>query len=394
MGIKIYHQVGHNSNWNIDSFSEDHCGDGLILSPVHQSRPQVIELERNLRRRSLFDPQFYLPNSPKAKLSTYPFFPDQISNGFSTINFLLMAGDSARQCVEFQIAQEFEGIVIPARFVDQMASKYFENQEELTVRPFLRALAAAGEEKPVYLTVPITSAMLQDDGFQLQLLNWLTGFPEISGVYVLVADDRKTKQIRSEKFLFAYLKFAHELVSTGLSVVLGHLNTESVLFSIIEGITLTFGSFENTRMFSLDKFVDSEEERRGPKARIYLPKLLNWVRFEQAMQLLNENAALWKKVYTPTEHADRVIAAGIEPTFNQSPLYMHHFECVNEQITQLASVPVSQRFQSIRTQIKSAMDLHAEIADGFFDLDTHGNGEHLQPWLDAINRFYRNFLKG
>jgi hypothetical protein len=40
------------------------------------------------------------------------------------------------------------------------------------------------------------------------------------------------------------------------------------------------------------------------------------------------------------------------------------------------------------------MDLHAEIADGFFDLDTHGNGEHLQPWLDAINRFYRNFLKG
>jgi hypothetical protein len=112
------------------------------------------------------------------------------------------------------------------------------------------------------------------------------------------------------------------------------------------------------------------------------------------MQLLNENAALWKKVYTPTEHADRVIAAGIEPTFNQSPLYMHHFECVNEQITQLASVPVSQRFQSIRTQIKSAMDLHAEIADGFFDLDTHGNGEHLQPWLDAINRFYRNFLKG
>jgi hypothetical protein len=393
MGIKIYHQVGHNSNWNIESFGEDHCGDGLILSPVHQSLPQVIDLEGNLRRRSLFDPQFYLPNSPKAKLSTYPFFPDQISNGFSTMNFLLMAGDSAKQCVDFQIAQEFEGIVIPARFVDQMVSKYFQNQEELTVRPFLGALAAAGGEKPVYLTVPITSAMLQDDGFQLQLLNWLTGFPEISGVYILVADDRNTKQIRSEKFLFAYLKFAHEVASTGLSVVLGHLNTESVLFSIIEGITLTFGSFENTRMFSLDKFVDSEEERRGPKARIYLPKLLNWVRFEQAMQIRNENAALWEKVYTPTEYAERVIAAGIEPTFNQAPLYKHHFECVNEQIKQLASASVSQRFQNIRTQIKNAMDLHVEIADGFFDLDTHGNGEHLQAWLDAINRFYRNYLK-
>jgi hypothetical protein len=393
MGIKIYHQVGHNDIWNINSFSEDHSGDGLILSPVHQSLPHVVELEGNLRRRSLFDPQFYLPNSPKAKLSSYPFFPDQIANGFSTLNFLLIAGDSAKQCVEFQIEQEFEGIVIPARFVDQMASKYFENQEELTVRPFLGALAAAGVAKPVYLTVPITSAMLQDEGFQLQLLNWLTGFPEISGVYILVADDRKTKQIRSEKFLFAYLKFAHELAGTGLGVVLGHLNTENILFSIIEGITLTFGSFENTRMFSLDKFVDSEEERRGPKARIYLPKLLNWVRYEQAMQIRNENAALWEKVYTPTDYADRVIAAGIEPTFNQSPLYMHHFECVSEQIKQLGRVSVSQRFQTIRAQIKSAIDLHAEIAEGFFDLDTHGNGEHLQPWLDAINRFYRNYLK-
>ena len=393
MSIKIYHQVGHNSNWNIDSFNEDNCGDGLILSPVHQSLPQVVELEGNLRRRSLFDPQFYLPNSPKAKLSTYPFFPDQIANGFSTMNFLLIAGDAAKQCVEFQIEQEFEGIVIPARFVDQMASKYFENQEELTVRPFLGALAATGAQKPVYLTIPVTSAMLQDDGFQLQLLNWLTGFSEISGVYVLVADDRKSKQIRSDRFLFAYLKFAHEVASTGLSVVLGHLNTEGVLFSIIDGITLTFGSFENTRIFSLDKFVDSEEERRGPKARIYLPKLLNWVRFEQAMQIRNEDVALWEKLYTPTEYADRVIGAGIEPTFNQSPLYMHHFECMSEQIKQLGNMGVGQRFQNIRTQIKSAMELHSEIADRFFDLDTHGNGEHLQPWLDAINRFYRNYLK-
>ena len=37
MSVKIYHQVGHFSNWNIDSFHEDHCGDGMILSPVHQT---------------------------------------------------------------------------------------------------------------------------------------------------------------------------------------------------------------------------------------------------------------------------------------------------------------------------------------------------------------------
>jgi hypothetical protein len=393
MSIKIYHQVGHNHNWNFESFGEDLCGDGLILSPVHQSLAKVTELDSSLRRKSLFDPQFYLPNSSKAKLSSYPFFPEQIASGFSTINFLLLADDAARQCVDFQIENDFEGIVIPTRFVDQMASKYFENQEEMTVKPFLAAVTSAGVDRPVYLTLPITSAMLQDDGFQLQLLNWLTGFPEIDGVYVLVADDRKTKQIRSEKFLFSYLKFAHEVSETGLKVILGHLNTENVLFSVIENATLTFGSFENTRIFSLDKFVDDEETRRGPKARIYLPNLLNWVRFEQAMQIRTDNPALWGRVYTPTEHADTVIAAGVEPTFNQPGLYKHHFECVNDQMKHLSDMPVPQRFQNVRDQIKRALDLHEEIGDSFFDLDSHGNAEHLQPWLDALNQFYRRYLK-
>jgi hypothetical protein len=393
MTIRILHQVGHNANWNIDSFSEEHCGDGLILSPVHQDMPHVRALRQSLRKRSLFDPQYYLPNSPKAKLSTYPFFPDQISEGFSTVNFLLLALDSAKQCVEFQIEQQFEGIIIPARFVDQMTTRYFERQEDLTVKPFLTALSVVGGSKPVYLTVPITSAMLMDDGFQQQLLNWVTGFPEITGVYILVADNRPTKQIRSRQLLFAYLKFAYELSNTGLAVILGHLNTESILFSLIEDVTLTFGTFENTRMFSLDKFIDNEEERRGPRARIYLPALLNWVRYEQAMEIRDDNPGLWDEVYTETVHSQQVIAAAGDPAFNQPGLYKHHFLCLAEQIKELAGLPVQQRYDAIRTLIKQAAEFHAQIKNMPLDLDPHGNGDHLEDWLNALNRFYRHYLK-
>lgn len=393
MPIRIFHQVGHFANWNIDSFAEDHCGDGLILSPMHQNMAQVQALGASLRKRSLFDPQYYLPNSPKAKLSSYPFFPDQISEGFSTVNFLLLALESAKQCVAFQIEQQFEGVIIPARFVDQMTTKYFENQEDLTVKPFLSALAAIGGSKPVYLTVPITSAMLMDEGFQNQLLNWLTGFADISGVYILVADNRTTKQIRSSQFLFAYLKFVHELSNAGLGTIVGHLNTESILFSLINDVTLTFGSFENTRIFSLDKFVDNEEERRGPKARVYLPALLNWIRFEQAMEIRNEDPALWDEVYTATEPSQQVIAAAVDPAFNQPGLYKHHFLCMAEEIKELAALSVDRRFAAIRAHIKRAMDFHAQIEQMPLDLDPHGNGEHLGAWLDALNQFYRRYLK-
>jgi hypothetical protein len=30
MALGLLHQVGHNSNWNVESFQTDGCGDGLI----------------------------------------------------------------------------------------------------------------------------------------------------------------------------------------------------------------------------------------------------------------------------------------------------------------------------------------------------------------------------
>ena len=46
MSAKVYHQVGHNSNWNVESFEKDGCGDGLILSPVHQAPSMIDRLDK------------------------------------------------------------------------------------------------------------------------------------------------------------------------------------------------------------------------------------------------------------------------------------------------------------------------------------------------------------
>jgi hypothetical protein len=274
-----------------------------------------------------------------------------------------------------------------------MSPRYFERQEEYTVVPFLKALAKAGNSKPVYLTVPLTAAMLRDEDFHVQILNWVTGFPEISGVYLLVNDDRTTKQIRSREFLSAFLEFAHALSNAGLSVVAGHLNSESVLFTLIENITVTFGSFENTRLFSLDKFIESEEERRAPKPRIYLPALLNWIQFDQAIQIRDDDPVLWSQVYRSTQHADGVLAAPVEPHFTQPGLYKHHFVCMNEQIRALSKESVLQRYYRLRDHITQGIALYQRIEDMPLQLDPHGRGEHLPVWLDSLNAFYRHHLK-
>jgi hypothetical protein len=387
MTISLYHQVGHNWNWNKDSLVDDKCGDGLVLSPVHQTKTNIEKLSVPLRKVCIFDPQYYLPNSQKQKLHTYNFFPEALVDGFTSANFAIKALESARLCLQFQINMQFQWLVIPARYFDQLDPDYTERQDSYTVAPFLSAAKELGVSKPLMLTLPVTSHMLEIVKYRTQLLNWVTSFPEISGVYIFAANDRDTKQPASAEFLLAYLTFLSELRSAGLQVLVGYTNTEALLFTMLDEVALTMGAFENTRIFSIDKFVSKDEERRGPKARIYVPGLLNWIQFDQAKQIKAKLPQLWKEIHFDSAYAERAFELVVEPQFNQAPLYKHYFQAFSAQVDRLKPLEPSGRAQLLRSWIATSSDAYAEIKRSGIDLEKHGAGGHLPGWRSAINSF-------
>lgn len=393
MALELFHQVGHNSNWNISSFEEDKAGDGLIFSPVHQPINKIEELSVELKDRSIFDPQFYLPNSQKKKLHTYDFFPEIISDGFDTLDFGAHAYDAAKACVNFQLSNGFGKIVIPARFFPQMVTDYREQQEAYTVIPFLENINEANTDLPIYITLPLTSHMILDKGYRTNLLNWITKFPEIDGVYTFIGHERNTKQIQDTNILYEALQFFRDLKDSNLDLIIGYTNTESLLYSLAGDSVLTFGTFENTRMFSIDKFLVSDSDRRGPKARIYLPGLLNWVQYEQAREIRENIPDLWDKIYVPTEHSEAALNSPVEPTFNQPDLYKHHFIVFYNQFSSLKNEELSGRHSIVRGWLNDAQTYYQEITNNYIDLEPHGAGDHIQPWLTTINKYYREFLR-
>jgi hypothetical protein len=392
MPITLYHQCGHNTNWNLESFLEDECGDGLILSPVHQNKNNIEGMSKAVLRKSIFDPQYYLPNSQKKKLKTYDFFPEVISGGFDTLEFSTIAIDSARNCVDFQIDNEFDRIVIPARHFNDMIPDYIDKQESYTVHPFLQAIEEKGVNKEVFLSLPLTNRMLIHDRYRTDILNWITSYPDIDGVYLLVDDDRTTKQIQDEDFLKKYLTSLYELRDVGLKVLIGHCNTEALLLSIVDGCEITFGAYENTRMFSVDKFIVSDEERRGPKARLYMPGLLNWIQYSQAIEIRDGLTSVWDSIYSETHYAEQSFLSATEPHFNFPGLYKHFFLNFQEQVNILSQRETTDRYNTLRDWLRSAQENYRNIEDWPLDLDRHGKGNHIEPWLNALNWFYRNYL--
>jgi len=108
---------------------------------------------------------------------------------------------------------------------------------------------------------------------------------------------------------------------------------------------------------------------------------------------IRSKGAIWQQVYEETVWAEEAFAAVTEPYFNQPGLYKHHFECFSNQVDHLRQLSQVDRYKLLRVWIKKAISLNAEISDAAIDLERHGGGDHLQPWLDVLNRYYTSHLK-
>lgn len=229
MTLGLLHQVGHNAVWNIDSFQNEGCGDGLILSPLHQAQPTVKNLLQDTRSASIFDPQFYLPNSRKTKLLSYAFFPEQVEGGFQTGSYAEHAAQVASACVEFQIQQGFRKVVIPTRFLDEMYPEYFDMQGEFSVNSFIEA---AGR-RPLCLSLAVKASMIRHASWRKMLLDWITSFHQVDELYLMYEHVRDTKQIQDPEFIREALRFFREVLNTGLKLTIGYTNTEGLLYSTV-----------------------------------------------------------------------------------------------------------------------------------------------------------------
>jgi hypothetical protein len=384
----ILHQAGHNSVWNKDSFKKG-IGDGLILSPVHCDFENVKKLDSGIKNNSYFDPQFYVPDSQKRKLNTYHFFPEQITDGFSTKDFAAVAYEVAQLCVEFQIENGFRGLIIPVRYFNEMLTDYIAKQRSFSVEPFLSFINKNSIKKDVFVTLALTAAMIGDEGYRNQLLNWITSYPEITGVYLLVNFDEPLKQICDLKKLEDYLCLISELSQADLKVICGYCNTESLLCAILEPFAVTFGAYENTRKFSIDKFLDDESDVRGPAPRIYLSKLLNWIRFDVAEEIREDFPQLWSRIYTPTEWSEIVFGRlPTRPHFSQSDLYMHHFELISKQLREIAAQNSKiKKLELVQKWIIEANQLYGELqTNGVLFFDNNCRGEHIPNWNRILRK--------
>ncbi len=388
--MKVYHQTGFRYNWNIDSFHQ-HIGDGLIYSPINIDADKLLHLENSAKETGFLDPQLYLLNEPKNNLPTYPYFPGNMKPDYSTPDLDTSHLQLAQLCIDFQLENNFEYVIIPTRYYADNPTSYFLENSEYFVMPFCDYLKQKDIKKKILLSVIVKEIMLSDNEKRNEALNWITGHLNIDGVYLIFENNFTSKQIKDFEFLLNSLKFIKILKDNAIEVHIGYTNTEGILYSIAMPDSVTVGSYENLRSFGIKRFRDVENgPMRGPRARLYSSKLFQWIDYQyiDAMSSLVEH---YENYFDDSEYKPLMFNPDYNWQFQKPEPYKHYFYVFNKQIKSLPSLQ-EDRIETIKAQIKKALSLFKTIEESVL-LDDESNGSHLPTWFNVINAFQKEISK-
>jgi hypothetical protein len=387
--MKVYHQTGFRHNWNIDSFQQN-VGDGLIFSPINIDADKLLHLNASVKETGFLDPQLYLLNETKGTLETYPYFPGNIKPDYSTPDLDNSNEILAQLCIDFQVKNNFEYIVIPTRYYADNPTTYFTQTSDYFVTPFCDYTREKGIRKKILQSIIVKAIMLTDEEKRNEALNWITG-QNVDGVYLIFEDNATGKQIKDFEFLLNALKFIQVLKLNGMEVHLGYNNTEAVLYSIAMPDSVTIGSYENLRSFGIKRFQDLENgPMRGPRARLYSSLLFQWVDYQyiDAMSKLIDH---YENYFDESEYRPLMFKSDYNWQFQKPEPYKHYFYVFDRQIK---SLPASQgdRIEILKLQIKNALSLFKTIEESVL-LDDDSDGSHLPTWFNVINAFQKELIK-
>lgn len=384
--IEIYHQCGHNTIWNIDSFCKDKIGDGLIFSPSDFEKEKVEKLDLKIKESSFFDPQYYLPKSDKKKLQTYNFFPNTfMNNDYSTVNYEEKAYDDAYKCVEFQKNNSFNRIIIPCVYKENFTDKYLAIQKELYIIPFVSAIEKLNVNKPVFLTLILKDNYLFDKEIREEILSFATSFQAIDGIYIIPEHVETYKRVRDEKYLFELMKFIDKLRENELLVHLGYTDIEGFILSLSDITSISIGAYENTRCFSIEKFKSNVGKRQGPNPRVFSAKLLQNVEYTY-LAPLETLYDKYDELFEDNEYKIKLFEPTFQWHFTKPEIYKYYF-CEYSKLLKKLPGEYDERYQFILEKIKESMIYYKEINDSGVLLDERSNGDHLIHWTNAINMY-------
>lgn len=248
-------------------------GGAVILSPRDLSPTQLTKFAQSLNRiegsRVLLDPQFYLPNSDHARLTSHSFWPE---DQYATGAFWQGAGPKSllTQLHTTNVELGCAAMILPGLLAsriddDWLARQAIMDDEAQNIQATL----------PIVTTVALTAEAIGhvDD---IEALISAAETWSASSIYLVCEHPGGSYLVDDPTWLANLLDLVAGLTLCGKKVTVGYANHQLLALACAGAQNLASGTWMNVRSFPPDKFKELlDEEMRQRKTWYYAPSVLS-----------------------------------------------------------------------------------------------------------------------
>lgn len=359
-------QMGHNSRkLAIQAIEENYC-DGLILSPADFKPEQNDKISEDVKNNNgllLFDSQWYLPRSERPKLSQYDYFDNGGSSyDTSEANEEDAKKEFCKKVIAYNERFKTDVYISPSEFID-LASEVKLDRFKKSNDIFIECAKEENAEKPILVSLPISSETLIDKDQRSALLNKVTML-DVEGFYVSIQVNKDTAYPLSKAAeVIAIIDFLKELKNNGYYIILGHTHHVAMLFLTIGIDGFASGHWKNLRTFDIERWEVSEDKfRSSPKLNYYSTKLLNELRVDQDLDALYMADYDLSNIKSGSPYEDELFSTtpSLAPWTPRSS-WDHYMWCCNEIVKLYEGKNLKERVEMFTKLITEAKELYDSL---------------------------------
>jgi len=377
--MKVTQVLGHNSNWNVESFIENEIGDCFLITAfTHGVKFESKKLFNKILDISMIDLQFYGKNAQitSGKLNQFPFHPiNRDDKDVTSIYF----DACAKQAIKYQIDRGFENIIIPL---------YYENEEVkdiiATVRNLNKYIAKQQNKNVKYfMTLPFANHIIINKEKVDELLFACTDMDICFDGFFITCENKPEfrrklttdiKVIRNLSKVFKTLKYQ------GFETIYAYANWDAILYLAQTDIDyITIGSYENLRNFDIKRFTE-DISGGGSKGYYFSEKLLNMIRADDITVIQETNNLDYVK-NTKNIFSDIILRQGYPWNIHKPDVNKNYLLAINRLLKKIAGIKdIDVRKKHVLGLIQTAIENYNILEGKHIYLDNESSNYHLNIW--------------
>lgn len=384
--MEIYHQLGHNHKWSLDSHFVNDIGDGFIFNAYSFMYGKIGNPISGYKAEdylpiSMIDHQFFGNKASQGgKLGTYPYHPIHDSSSQGTC---VSGVDCIMASIKYQQELGLKRIIVPSFFYElgDVARTI-----DILNRVNKKLQKVRGDEE-FYMTLCFSDNQIASSEYIEKILRAATDMSiAFDGYYIAsgASLEYKKKISVNVSYYTNLLNVLTTLKAQGFKTILGYANWDALVFlSLVDVDGVTIGTYENLRNFSVTRF--TEDTAGGPsKGWYYSEKLLNMIKAQQLGIVRARNCisliANEKNIFS-----DVILQDEYDWNTHKPDVHKNYLLAVSRQLKELAGKPLSARPSAFLERVEEARELYERLErDHKVFLTDESADYHLGIWQSVI----------